>query len=92
MDDAAAPTRTPVQDLILEVLVARVTRLGEPFWPFDRKPAITRALRALEAEGLVSVEYNNVPGSWRVWLTDAGAASHIDPGYRTPAERRQDGD
>lgn len=78
---------TPLQSLIIATLIAR-RRLGERFWPFDRKPAITTALRALERDGWVDVDYGNVENTWRVWLSaDAMKTINWDR-HLSPLEKR----
>lgn len=74
MTDLAAPPTdfnhdalTPSQDLILEVLTARY-RLGETSWPFSTKHS--KAIRELDALGLVQESSGPVEKTIRVYLTN----------------------
>ncbi|MFS0885352.1 hypothetical protein [Aeromicrobium sp. 179-A 4D2 NHS] len=78
---------TPMQELIIETLIAR-RRLGEQFWTFTRKPAITTALRALENNGWVDVDYGNVENTWRVWLSGSAMKTITWDKYLSPLEKR----
>lgn len=71
----------PTQLLILDVLAAR-ERLGESCWTFPDQPAIVRAIRALAAVGLVGEMNGITDRSVRAYLTDAGMAAVLLPGYR----------
>jgi len=59
---------TPTEELILEVLTARI-RLGETCWTFDSK--FTRQARALEGLGLVTWKSGIVEKTILVWPTHA---------------------
>jgi aspartate/methionine/tyrosine aminotransferase len=80
--------RTPMQELLLEVLAAR-HRLGEPWWHFDANPATTRALTALESDGLIDIWSGQVPRTHRALLTAAGRAAAMDQNYRREDELRR---
>lgn len=73
---------TPTEDLICEVLAAR-HRLGEPFWPVDRRHR--RALDSLTAKGLVSYQSGWTPKDLRAQLTDKGRAVYLKDDYVAPA-------
>lgn len=76
---------TALQAMILEVLVARM-RLGEQVWTYVRRPSITKALKELQARGVIG--YDSDPyGNWRVYFTDAGAKIHLGWPYWGPKER-----
>lgn len=66
---AASPQLTPTEELVLEVLQARM-RLGENVWTFSTQvgPAISR----LQAKGLVDQKSGIVEDTLLVWPTDAG--------------------
>lgn len=68
---------TPTQDLIMEVLVARV-RLGEPFWHFERRNG--PALRGLAEVGYVRVD-DGVTDMYRVTLLAPGREAYMSPTY-----------
>ncbi len=65
-------------DLVLEVLAAR-HRLGEPWWPFDRRHRA--ALARLADRGLVEVDGD------RAQLTDEGRRIYLSPGWVPAPER-----
>jgi hypothetical protein len=60
---------TPTEELILDVLQARI-RLGENIWNFDSrlKPSIEK----LQAKGLVNFKGGNVENTLLAWPTDEG--------------------
>lgn len=71
----------PTQYLILDVLAARY-RTGEQLWTF---PSTLRpAIRALEAQGLVSSMHGITYKTVRVRLTDKGRAEVIKADYVPP--------
>lgn len=76
-------TISPTQGLILDVLGAR-HRLGEIIWNFESSAAITKALRQLEAKGLVVIHTGHTEHTVRAELTAKGRAEVIDPDYRPP--------
>ena len=74
---------TPTQDLIMDQMAAR-TRLGEPFWPFDRR--LGKALAGLSEQGLVTV--STAGPNLRVRLTKAGTKLiHEGSNYVSPLEK-----
>ena len=77
---------TPTQSLVLEVLAARY-RLGESLWTFSANPNAVRAIRSLEAAGLVESMGGIVPNTVRASLTDAGKAAALSDTYQPPSER-----
>lgn len=72
---------TPTEDLILEVLAARL-RLGETRWPFDTKHG--KAIKSLSKNGLVSFDHGNVESTYNVWLTPDGKSATVSPTYEAP--------
>ena len=73
----------PLQLMVLEVLAARY-RLGEVLWTFTAHTSTVRAIRALEAAGLVTSMGGIVPRTIRASLTPSGVASATSPTYRVP--------
>lgn len=73
----------PLQLMVLEVLAARY-RLGEVLWTFTAHPITVRAIRALEAAGLVASMGGVVPRTIRASLTPSGVAAATSPTYRVP--------
>jgi hypothetical protein len=82
-EDGTDVHRTPVQELVLEVLAAR-HRLGERIWTLDRNAAVTSALRVLEKEGLVVYKSGVVQNTYLAYLTDAGKAEMMSADYVPP--------
>lgn len=80
---------TPMQQLVLEVLGARL-RLGHEVWTFTRSDALTKALRALAAAGYLGWKSGVVQGTALVWLTDAGRWLILDPQYVPPIANKGD--
>jgi hypothetical protein len=80
---------TPMQQLVLEVLGARL-RLGHEVWTFTRSDALTKALRALAAVGYLGWKSGVVQGTALVWLTDAGRWLILDPQYVPPIADKGD--
>lgn len=74
---------TPMEDLMLENLVARV-RLGESFWHFPNTSHYSRAANGLVDKGLVTREHGQVPSSFRLYLTEEGKREGMDPSYTPP--------
>lgn len=81
-----APSLTPTQSLVLEVLGARY-RLGESIWPFDKIQANTRACTGLEVLGLVGTRSGPIEHSFQVWLTQAGKDYVLGAEYESPLDR-----
>lgn len=75
---------TPTEDLILEVLAARV-RCGESCWVFDQRHQAT--LQALEAKGLLTFDVDPTGTALRAFLTDAGRTESLSEGYTEPVTR-----
>lgn len=75
---------TPTEDLILEVLAARV-RCGESCWVFERRHR--PALRSLETKGLLTFGVDPTGTALRAFLTDAGRAECLTDGYIEPVTR-----
>ncbi len=71
----------PTRWLALELLVAR-HRLGERLWTFPS--SCGKALRALEAAGLVIVMSGSVEHTLRARLTEQGIRALISPTYNVP--------
>lgn len=69
---------TPTEELILDVLQARI-RLGESIWNFDSrlKPSIEK----LEAKGLVNFKSGNVENTLLAWPTDEGKVLLFDGSF-----------
>lgn len=82
---AEAPDLTPTEELLMEVLSARI-RLGEPWWTFDIKHL--RTIRSLTTKGLVSWDYGSVEHSVEVVLTREGRDLFLDEKYRPPLEKQ----
>lgn len=78
---------TPTEELLMEVLAAR-TRLGECFWTFSTRSAITKAAKNLEAKGLVFLMGGQTENTFRAGLTDTGKAETMSKTYVSPAEKR----
>lgn len=76
-------TLPPTQQLVLEVLAARL-RLGEPTWTFSTR--MRAALEALEAGGWIGWKEGVVHATANVWLTEAGRHAALDPNYRPPTQ------
>lgn len=72
---------TPTEDLVVEVLIAR-RRLGETLWTFDSKA--TRAIKSLEAKGIVNSMHGIVEKSIRASFTEAGFAKYCSYDYQAP--------
>jgi DNA-binding MarR family transcriptional regulator len=75
---------TPTQDLIMDVLAARL-RTGEHLWTFSSRQ--TQTAEALETRGLVSVMSGAVEYTIRVRLTDAGQKLVFGSTYISPIEK-----
>jgi len=75
---------TPMQELAMEVLVARF-RCGEAIWTF--KSQHEPVLRQLEEDDLVFVMHGIVDGSVRAGLTDKGKGMFCANGYVPPILR-----
>lgn len=78
----------PTQDLILDVLAARL-RCGERYWTFSSR--LKAHLRALADAGLISWEPTSAHGLVRASLTDAGLAATLSPTYNTPVPTLAEG-
>lgn len=76
---------TPTEELVLEVLSARV-RLGEPFWPFSRR--LTAVLKRLQADGWLSYESDITEGAWRVHPGPRLRREYLDARYTPPILRQ----
>lgn len=63
---------TPTEWLVLEVLQARILRMGGPFWSMPT--SLGKTLKGLEQRGVVHCEPHNVEGAYKVFLTEAGTA------------------
>lgn len=74
---------TPTQDLVLEVLIAR-QRLGHHIWTFEANSPVGRALKELEAKGLVGWKGGVAQGTYLAWLTEKGKALYLPDGYVPP--------
>ena len=72
---------TPTEDLVMEVLAARV-RGGESCWTFENTHL--RALRALQAKGLLHFDSAPTPKARRAYLTDLGRETYLFSGYTEP--------
>lgn len=72
---------TPSQELVMEVLAARV-RLGEAAWTFRSKHG--RAIGQLQDLGYVWSKYGSVESTLLVGLTDAGKDSVLGGTYAPP--------
>lgn len=86
----SATDRSPTQELVLEVLAAR-RRMGEAMWPFDVASSTVKALRQLEAAGLVRIMHGVIDRTVRASLTDDGMremfpAGIEGSGYVSPLE------
>ena len=79
------PDLTPTEELMMEVLIAR-HRLGEPWWTFSSRPAIVKAARSLQDQGLVSLLSSQVQKTFRVELTQEYIKGMSE--YLSPAEKR----
>jgi len=75
---------TPTEDLVMEVLAARV-RGGEACWTFENTHL--RALRALQAKGLLHFDSAPTPKAQRAYLTDLGRETYLSAGYTEPVTR-----
>jgi len=75
---------TPTEDLVMEVLAARV-RGGEGCWTFANTHL--RALRSLQAKGLLRFGSAPTPKAQRAYLTDLGRATYLSAGYTEPVTR-----
>ena len=78
---------TPTGELFMEALAARY-RTGEKFWTFSTRAPITRAAKALEAQGLIWTMNGNVEHTFRAGLTDKGLSVAVSDNYVSPAELR----
>ena len=78
---------TPMQDLAMEVLVAR-RRLGEAIWTF--KSMHTKTLRELDEQDLVFVMRGVTEGTVRAGLTEEGARRFMSDDYVPPILARDD--
>lgn len=67
----------------MEALVAR-TRLGHTWWTFPSRPPITKAARAMEARGMVTIMHGVTERTFRVGLTPGGLASYGEADYVAP--------
>jgi hypothetical protein len=74
-----------MQRMMLDVLAAR-HRTGEHLWTFPTRPATVRAAQDLARLGLVGVKAGVEPKTILVWLTDAGEAAMLKPGWVNPAD------
>lgn len=59
---------TMTEGLVLDQIAAR-RRLGEPFWTFERTPAMTKVLKRLAETGYLTYE-GDPAGNWRVWINE----------------------
>lgn len=75
---------TPTEDLVLEVLAARV-RSGETCWVFEQRHQAT--LQSLETKGLLTFGADPTGTMLRAFLTDAGRAECLTDGYTEPVTR-----
>lgn len=75
---------TPTEDLILEVLAARV-RCGESCWVFEQRHR--PALRSLETKGLITFGVDPTGTALRAFLTETGRAECLTEGYTEPVTR-----
>lgn len=75
---------TATEDLVLEVLAARV-RCGETCWVFERRHQAT--LQSLETRGLLTFGTDPTGTMLRAFLTDAGRAECLTDGYTEPVTR-----
>jgi hypothetical protein len=75
----------PMQQMMLDVLAARY-RTGERLWTFPARPAYTRTAHSLGRLGLVGAKSGVAPKTIQVWLTDAGKAAVLTPGWVNPAD------
>lgn len=75
----------PTQYLVLEVLAARA-RTGEALWTFPSN--LGPALRALEANGLITTMHGITAMSIRASLTDTGRGYTLKGDYVTPLARK----
>lgn len=77
---ATTPTYsfTPTEELILDVLQARI-RLGENIWNFDSrlKPSIEK----LQAKGLINFKSGNVENTLLAWPTEEGKILFFDGSF-----------
>lgn len=74
---------TPMQDLMMEVLVAR-TRLGHQIWTFTRNRAATKAAMRLQALGLLTLMNGIVENTFRVSITSKGLSEYGVVDYVPP--------
>lgn len=73
----------PTQQLVLEVLAARA-RTGERLWTFPATGTHRKALKALEALGLVGFKGGVNQGTVLAWLTDTGSSLMRSDSYIPP--------
>lgn len=78
MTTTATHSFTPTEELILDLLQARI-RLGENIWNFDSrlKPSIEK----LQAKGLVNYKSGNVENTILAWPTDEGKILLFDGNF-----------
>jgi hypothetical protein len=81
--DDVSDNLTPTEDLIMDVLSARV-RLGEPFWTFEYRHR--PALRRLVERGLIRTEPATTEHI-EAYLTDVGRAEYLTDRYTPPGAR-----
>ena len=72
---------TPTEDLLMEVLAARV-RAGESCWTFTRAHHAT--LQSLEVKGLLHFKTDPTGEAFRAFLTDLGRDTFMSAGYTEP--------
>lgn len=75
----------PTQYLILDTLAARY-RTGEHLWTLPTMPGIVRAAHQLGRLGLIGMKSGIAPKTIQVWLTEAGEAAVLTPGWVNPAD------
>ena len=59
---------TPTEWLVMELLQARIMRMGENIWPFPTE--LRPTLQKLEKRGLIAFKGGIVAGTLNAWLTD----------------------
>lgn len=72
---------TPTEDLVMEVLAARV-RGGGSCWTFENTHL--RTLRSLQAKGLLQYDSAPTAKAKRAYLTDLGRETYLFSGYTEP--------
>lgn len=77
-------TLTPTEELICDVLVARL-RLGETMWTFDSR--LTQQATHLAELGIIGTTHGIVEKTFRAWLTDKGKALFLMDSYVPPIDK-----